>query len=106
MNHLWAKFEFYELDEIMRQQGERDFCEALNNMSEGVMTEKDEALMRTRQICDTVRPHPESVRLYLTNGECESFNKTYQESLGTEGVDSIAFDVVTGNYELRRYLFL
>lgn len=96
VNHLWARFDFFELDEIMRQHREKEFCAALNNMSEGVMTDEDVLLMQTRQISHSVRPHSESVRLFLTNAECEKFNSEYHATLGTEGAESIAFDVVSG----------
>ena len=47
-NYLWGKFSIFELDQIMRQQGEYQFCKALNNMAEGIMDSDDVALIRSR----------------------------------------------------------
>lgn len=34
-NYLWELFRLFQLTEIMRQKGDKPFCKALNNMSEG-----------------------------------------------------------------------
>lgn len=96
-NPLWTKFRYYELDEIMRQQGQIAFCNALNNMAEGTMTEEDILLMESRKLSHTNKPPADAVWLFSTNKACKEYNDAFQNNLGTEGIISVAHDVVTGN---------
>jgi len=95
-NYLWHKFQIYELDEIMRQKGELQFCKALNNMSEGVMDQDDIALIRSREVSDINQPPKNAIRLFQLNEECRIFNNEIHEELKTEGVTSTAYDKIQG----------
>jgi hypothetical protein len=99
-NHLWNLFELYELDEIMRQKGEAEFCKALNNMSEGCMDSDDVRLIKSRELSALELPPKEAIKLCATNEECDSHNAKIHEDLqqnhGSEGADSLAYDKVQG----------
>jgi len=96
-NYLWEKFELFELEEIMRQKGDHSFCKALNNMSEGVMDERDIALIRSKEVAECNLPPKNAIRLFRTNEECRIFNSEIHEQLGTEGVTSTAYDKIQGS---------
>ncbi len=91
-------FSFYELDEIMRQRGEWEFCRALNNMAEGSMTQKDIDLLKSRQICPLLEPPREAIWLFPYNKECREHNSKVHSLLLTEGSLSEAWDKVVGEY--------
>jgi hypothetical protein len=99
-NHLWEKFKLFELDEIMRQKGELEFCKALNNMSEGCMDAHDISLIKSRELTPSQQAPKEAIMLCGTNEECDNYNKKVHEGLqsqeGAEGIDSIAHDKVQG----------
>lgn len=71
--HLFEEFHYFELTEIMRQQNEKDFITALNNMAVGDMTENDIELIRTRQMEEKMVP-ADAIRLYPTNEEVDKYN--------------------------------
>lgn len=63
---LWHQFKFYELTEIMRQRDDQAFAVALNNMSEGIMTAADIALLKSRIV--NAKDIPQSaIQLFSTN---------------------------------------
>lgn len=95
-NHLWAKFNLFELTEIMRQKGELEFCKALNNMSEGCMDHQDIRLIKSREISRTNQPPECAIHLFPTNTECQEYNDQVHQKLNTDGALSIAFDKVQG----------
>jgi len=95
-NHLWELFSLYELDEIMRQKGEMEFCKALNNMAEGVMDEADVSLIKSREICKGNIPPDSAIRLFSSNEECQIYNDSIHKKLKTDGALSVAFDSIQG----------
>jgi hypothetical protein len=95
-NYLWQKFEFYELDEIMRQRGEWDFCKALNNMAEGEMDEEDISLIKSREISDTLPAPENAIWLFWRNIDCDKKNEEIHRSLNSESAISRAIDRVQG----------
>lgn len=104
-NPLWEPFEYFELDQIMRQQGDLQFCNALNNMAEGVMTDDDIKLLQTREIAESVfkegykqpgDPPDDAHWLFQTNAECQLYNAEIHSRLQSTGALSTAFDLVKG----------
>jgi hypothetical protein len=95
-NHLWDGFKIFELDEIMRQRGEYQFCKALNNMSEGVMDADDIALIRSREISQTNQPPDEAIWLFPINAECAEHNSIVHNKLNTEWAMSVCHDKIEG----------
>lgn len=45
-NPLWSELSYYELNEIMRQKGDKKSMMALNNIAANVMKYKDANLLR------------------------------------------------------------
>jgi hypothetical protein len=89
----------HELDQIMRQKGEADFCKALNNMSEDCMDQNDILLIKSSEICPDLQPPQEAIRLCGTNEECEKHNEIVHKlklEPGAKGADSIAHGKVQG----------
>jgi hypothetical protein len=101
-NHLWPKFSLYELDEIMRQQGEFEFCKALNNMAEGCMDPEDITLIRSREISPTNQPPSDAIWMFGTNVECRNYNSKVHNilKLTTEGALATAQDKIEGLYTI------
>jgi hypothetical protein len=96
-NYLWENFQLFELVEIMRQKGDAAFCEALNNMAEGVMTPEDIKLIKSREVTLTIQPDISTIRLYRTNSDCQEFNTQFHDTLPGEVVISKALDRVQGH---------
>lgn len=71
----------------MMQRGDeqRLFCEALNNMAEGVMTEAVIVLLKSREI-DTynLQVPGNAIWLFECNKHCPEHNKTVHATLQTE----------------------
>jgi len=97
-NNLWPNFQFYELDEIMRQRGQHAFCQALNNMADGVMTPADIQLIKTREIGPNLTPPIDAIWLFYTNKECQEYNSRLHATLNTDGAWAVSHDTVKGNY--------
>lgn len=72
-NPVWNLFQFYELDEVMRQDNE-NFVTALNNLAKGTMTELDEQLIKTREVQDESDIPQEVIRLYFANKDVRDYN--------------------------------
>lgn len=91
----------FELTEIMRQKGDRDFAEILNILREGVQTDNDMSVLKKRQKglinkqtvdYDTI-PH-----LFTTNAEVNSHNMEAYSNASSENKCHIsAIDYVTGD---------
>lgn len=95
-NCLWDNFVLYELDEIMRQRGDFEFCKALNNMAEGCMDEEDIHLIKSREIGPENEPPTAAIHLFRTNDECQAYNSLIHKTLSTEGANSVAYDRTQG----------
>jgi hypothetical protein len=97
-NHLWHRFKYIKLTEIMRQKGEHGFCKALNNMAEGTMDVEDIKLIKSREVTRTNKPPRKAIWLFRTNADCGDHNKTFHQTLDTEGAPSVAHDKVEGGF--------
>ncbi len=104
-NHLWPKFRLFELTEIMRQRGDAEFCHALNNMSEGVMSDEDVGLIKSCEISDRCKPPEDAIWLFKTNAQCQKYNLEYFEKLSGDVAPSIAVDTLEGTNILKRTIF-
>lgn len=97
-NPIWELFSDYELDEILRQQGDWGFTKALNNMAEGCMDANDVKLIKSRlKLNVDLEPPSSAIWLFYSNIECKAHNSTIHERLNTNFVVSLALDKVTGN---------
>jgi len=93
----------------MRQQGEHQFCKALNNIAEGIMDSDDIALIKSREISENNQPPANATWLFSTNQECQVYNEKIHNQLGTEYAISVAHDKVEGTKSFAKsflYYFL
>ena len=95
--NLWCKnFHMLELTDIMRQRENKDFAEILNRLREGIHSESDIKILKTREM------QPEEVlnnlqHLYTTNAEVDIHNTSlYLGSVNQKCVIS-AVDSVVGH---------
>lgn len=96
-NPLWeTKFDLFELDEIMRQKGDAQFCRALNNMSEGIMDEQDIQLIKSREMTEHTKPPDSAIWLFKCNKECIAHNEKVHSKMETDGFLATAMDRVEG----------
>ena len=57
--NLWQKhFKMFELNEIIRRRESRQFAEILNRLREGIQTDNDLNVLRTRMIDDSDPNYP------------------------------------------------
>lgn len=73
-NYLWNQFNYFELTEIMRQQDDKTFADALNRLSTGALTEADIELFRSRIVGESEVPE-DCLRLYYTNAKVNEYNE-------------------------------
>ena len=71
--HPWHHFDFFELTEVMRQQGDNTFIDLLNNVRVGYVTESDIALLESRNSNLQVPPD-DSIYLFAENSEKDKLN--------------------------------
>jgi hypothetical protein len=85
----------------MRQKGDNESCETLNNMSKGCMDSDDIKLINSRECSLSPAPPKEAIRPCGTREECDYHNEKMhsdlKSQLASEGADSIAHDRVQGS---------
>jgi len=103
-NHLWPKFQYYELNECMRQKNDIPFAQALNRVAGGICTEEDIKMFKS---CETItKKIPESfdaIRLMFCNEEVRMYNEKSLASMSTEGIISHANDKVQGQGKFEHF---
>ncbi|XP_011858135.1 PREDICTED: ATP-dependent DNA helicase PIF1-like [Vollenhovia emeryi] len=104
-NVLWNQFEFFELTEIMRQREDKSFIEALNNIARGTMSEKDIALIKSRESTQEYVPK-DAIRLYTDNRSVDNYNKLKIDREDGTAYEYKAKDTILGkvNSKLRNKL--
>ena len=97
--NLWLElFEYYELKVIMRQRDDQDFAQLLNRLREGLQSDEDIAVLKTRLVEQRVDPSIVSIpHLYCTRKECSSHNTNVLEGISSDHKVTIdAVDTVSG----------
>jgi hypothetical protein len=61
----------------MRQKGDNESCETLNNMSKGCMDSDDIKLINSRECSLSQAPSKEAIRPCGTREECDYHNSSY-----------------------------
>lgn len=98
--NLWTDlFQMYELTEIMRQKNDQDFAKLLNRLREGLHTDSDIDMLKSR-ICSRADildmnfvPH-----LYTTNAQVNSHNDAaFEMALPESKCIVLALDMVNGD---------
>jgi len=97
---LWEKFHFYELEEIMRQQGDPAFANALNRMKVGVITEDDILLLKSREITAFNKPPENIVWLFHFRKKVHEHNEAALAKSKDPGIVSNAVDQIEGKGDL------
>ena len=93
MFKLWHLFKLAELDEIMRQQGDKTFINLLNNIRVGNILLNDENLINSKFISKECPSYPwHALHLYAENAFVNEHNKKMLEYLQTEVVIIAAID--------------
>ena len=102
--NIWRdEFSFFELTEIVRQQGDAQFAHILNRMREGLHTKKDIAVMRKCCVKSNYCIDETIPVLYSTNQKVRDYNKTIYDRCENNKVAIMCKQVVIGPYtEIRK----
>ena len=73
--HQWEHFSYFELTQVMRQQGDSIFIDLFNNFRVGAVSEIDIALISSR-LCaiNNLSPPVEAIYLFVENSLKDNFN--------------------------------
>jgi hypothetical protein len=99
--NLWQQyFQMFELTEVMRQRGDKDFAQILNRIREGKHTESDIEVLKER-ILKLSPEHPDypmtSTHLFSTNMAVDQHNHSIFNKSVNEKVEVKAIDIVLGD---------
>jgi len=97
---IWDNVRFYELHEVMRQQGDPDFAQALNRMKIGAMTKDDIQLLKSREISTRNQPPDNVAWLFHFREKARQHNRTALERCQEIEISSLAVDKIEGKGEL------
>ena len=97
--NLWKKhIHIYTLSEIMRQRGEKEFCEILNRLRTGNLTENDNSVFVSRTVQRTDINYISSARHFFPlNITAKKHNEYIYMNSNTVKMNILAYDFVTGN---------
>ncbi|KAK3912722.1 ATP-dependent DNA helicase [Frankliniella fusca] len=97
---LWQYFKLYELTEIMRRTGDIAFANALNNLSLGKTTEKQDNMFISRQLNilgeELTDIYHNAITLYYKNVDVDHFNNIFIAESPNETIISQALDSCSG----------
>jgi len=97
---IWDNVRYYELDEVMRQQGDPTFAQALNRMKIGAMTNDDILLLKSREISAFNLPPDNVVWLFHFREKVRQHNTVALENCQEEEVRAVAVDKIEGKGDL------
>ena len=83
---LWVdEFQMVELDEIMRQRGDSQFCELLCRVRTAECTDDDIAILKSREITPDMSEYPfHALHVYRLNIDVDEHNILMLNTLATE----------------------
>ena len=92
--NLWTKyFVIFEIDEVMRQKGDKDFALLLNRLREGKQTVHDIEVLKTRCITQDQADEMSSVpHFFPTKAQRDSYNDRMLSKCEGQEVTSMAVD--------------
>ena len=97
-NLFLDNFQMFTLDEIMRQQGQVEFCAALNRLRVGEMTPEDHAMFESRIIEKTSPEYKPNVRhVYPLVNSVRTHNTQVFNNCQEEKTTVHAHHTITGN---------
>ena len=95
---LWDNFKIAELTEVMRQQGDNEFIDLLNNIRVANLTPDDEDLIKSRFISEDMTDYPkEALHLYAENAPAVAYNIKMLETLDSALLTINAIDDLPKN---------
>ena len=88
----------YTLTEIMRQRGEKLFCEVLNRLRTNDLTQEDHAVFESRIIRKTDSQYlPEARHFFPLKTTTTNHNEAIYATAESEKMAIHAYDFITGN---------
>ena len=97
--NLWNDYMLvYTLEEIMRQRGEKQFCETLNRLRLGQLTNSDNDFFISKTIKKTDLKYKSNVRHFFPLKETvRKHNEAIYTAVRTEKLNIHAYDYILGN---------
>ena len=90
---LWRKFSIAELTEVMRQRGDFQFIDLLNQVRIGELNEQNVNLLKSRFILkDSARYPVQAIHIFAENAPANQHNQQMLEQLDTPLVQILAID--------------
>ena len=90
---LWHNFAFAELNETMRQQGDHQFIDLLNDIRIGTISEEDENLLKSRFISPNNADYPhDALHIFAENSLVKEHNEIKLRMLSNPPVTMLASD--------------
>ena len=90
---LWRKFSIAELTEVMRQRGDFQFIDLLNQVRIGELNEQNVNLLKSRFILkDSARYPVQAIHIFAENAPANQHNQQMFEQLDTPLVQILAID--------------
>lgn len=106
--HLFRDyFKIYSLTEIMRQKGEKRFCELLNRLRIGELTQEDKIMLESRKVSVTSEHYKQHVRHFFPlKVQCQRHNDKIYSMAKTEKKQIECHDVVLNVHANRQEKYL
>jgi len=92
--HHWNYFQFFELTQTMRQQGDENFIKLLNNVRVGEIRQDDIDLLKARQVFDNSNLPSDCIYLFAENKSKDEVNDQKLSELPFPEIVSYASDIV------------
>ncbi len=100
VNPLWEKFEPYLLQHNHRQGESKDWANSLNRIREGILTDNDELVLRSR-ITEEPFLIEDAMHVFYTNKEVHDHNTKMLEQLTTKAKDFNAIHILPKGFSTR-----
>ena len=90
---LWLNFKLAELNETMRQQGDNEFIDLLNNVRTASLSSEDEKLLKSRFISNNSNDYPKNaLHIFAENSLVNEHNLIMLASLSNQLLSIFAMD--------------
>ena len=90
---LWRNFHLAELTEVMRQRGDIQFIDLLNQVRLGMLDEENVCLLKTRFVTKDNTNYPaQNIHIFAENAPVNQHNQYMLEQLDTQLVEILAID--------------
>ena len=105
---LWKDhFALHELTEIMRQKGDQDFAEMLCRIRVGEQTDRDIAILKSRQMGETCNEYPyDALHVFAYNIDVDSWNQKRLYSIEPDETKRVKIPAIDDKKDSTRLLDL